>query len=168
MDRVIELGDRMVAEADDIARRVIVLWSGLSADEPWLSRYTALTQDHLPDMIRALADAALLRSGSREAGKALVRAARDHGRSRRREGHPDVAIPGEYLLLRRALRPILAELAREPTVLTSAVAHIELGISLAEAAALHGYHGDDAGARPPDDDQAPFLAGWSDFTRLIG
>jgi hypothetical protein len=167
MDRSIELGDRMIAEADDIARRITVLWSGLSEDEPWLSRYTVLTQDHLPGMIRALATAALLRPASREAGKALVRAARAHGRSRREEGHDDVAIPGEYLLLRRAIRPIIAELAREPSVLTSIVAHVELGISLAEAAALHGYHGDAAGARPPDDDDAPFLTAWADFTRLM-
>jgi hypothetical protein len=167
MDRASEMGDQMVAQADDIARRITVLWSGLSSDEPWLSRYANLTQDHLPEMVRALATAALVHPASREAGKALVRAAREHGASRRDEGHPDVTIPGEYLLLRRALRPIIAELAREPALLTSVVAHIELGIGLAEAAALHGYHGDNAGARPPDDDDAPFLATWADFARLI-
>jgi hypothetical protein len=167
MDKVSEMGDRMVAQADEIARRITVLWSGLSSDEPWLSRYANITQDHLPDMVRALATAALIRPGSREAGKALVRAARDHGATRRVEGHSEVTIPGEYLLLRRALRPIIAELAREPALLTSVVAHIELGIGLAEAGALHGYYGDDAGARPPDSDDAPFLATWADFARLI-
>jgi hypothetical protein len=38
MDKVSEMGDRMVAQADEIARRITVLWSGLSSDEPWLSR----------------------------------------------------------------------------------------------------------------------------------
>ncbi len=156
-----EFGHRLIAEADDIARRITVLWSGLARDEPWLDRYTALTQDHLPEMIRALATAALLRSGSQDAGRGLVRAARQHGSTRRDEGLDDVTIPGEYLLLRRALRPIVAELAGQPALLTSVVAHLELAMGLAEAAALHGYHRDEPDASPPEDLEAACLSEWT-------
>jgi hypothetical protein len=162
-----ELGERLIAEAGDIALRITVLWGALADREPWLSRYAGLTQDHLPEMVRTLATAALLRPGDRDAGQELVRAAREHGASRREEGHADTAIPGEYLLLRRALRPIIAELSTRPSLLTSVVARIELGIGLAEAAALHGYHGDGGGAPPPPDAEARFLGDWSAFMRLL-
>ena len=141
MDSVQEIGRRIEHDAPDLARQITVRWAALARDEPWLSHLTQIRQDHLPELIRALARAALIDPEDPDRAWNLVQAARAHGSDRREDGYDDSVIPAEYVLLRRSLRDILIRRRNTaPRLLLPIIARIELGIGLAEAASLAGYH----------------------------
>ena len=149
-----DLGHEIAENAADLAREVTVRWVELAQREPWLDHLTRIRQDNLPNLIRALARAALIDPESDDAAAGLIEEARRHGRSRKRDGYDDSVLPAEYVLLRRSLRHILIQRRdRSPSVILPTVARLELGMGLAETAALHGYHADREADRQRDDDR---------------
>lgn len=160
MQRLEEIGLGIVADAADVARQITIRWTVLARDEPWLEHLTRIRQDNLPDMIRALARAALVHPESAPEARELIHQARAHGASRREAGYEDSIIPAEYVLLRRSLRHILIRERRTPPdLLLATLSRLELGIGTAEAASLHGYHA--VGEESREDPDARLLQEWS-------
>lgn len=160
MESIQEIGRQIVHDAADLARQVTIRWAALAQDEPWLRHLTEIRQDHLPDLIRALARTALIDPESAARAGDLIEAARRHGGDRRAAGYDDSVIPAEYVLLRRSLRDILIRGRRAaPHLLLPTVARIELAMGTAEAASMHGYHAAEERSREADD--ARLLEEWS-------
>ena len=165
------IGNDLVGSAAEIARQITMRWSAMAENEPWLERFTRIRQDHLPAMIRALAEAALVAPESTGAAARLIEESRRHGASRRRDGHDDSIIPAEYVLVRRALRHVLMKEREIPAgMMLPTLSLLELGIGLAEIASLHGYHAEavesDDGRDPEAEEQealrnARMLEEWS-------
>ena len=143
-DQLVHVGQEIVRDAEALAREVTDRLSELAREEPWLEPLTRVGQDHLPELIRALARLALVDPDSLESADELIEASQRHGADRRREGHADSVIPAEYVLLRRSLRNILVRQRRTaPDLLLTTLALLEAAIGVAEIGSLHGYHAQD-------------------------
>lgn len=124
--------------ADD----VIALWESLAVSEPWLLLPQQDRVDHLPDVIRAISDAALCTAGATVPLRELTDLCVVHGLHRAEQGVPDHVIPMEYDLLRRATWIFLrrhSKVAEGQTDVT-AILRVDAAISVAMRAAIIGYH----------------------------
>lgn len=104
--------------------------------------------DHLPDLLVALADAALNDAPSEQNTRALVEAAIIHGKDRRKEGADADDVLGDYYRLRIAIWSFLQDRAYAADAPARAVLRIDLAITTATAASLVGYHEGAVEARP--------------------
>jgi hypothetical protein len=126
--------------ADEFGQLLLEQWKRIGRDEPWLALPEGISQNDLPDLIRALAAAAASGFADPAAKVALVEFAAGHGESRLREGFPEDLIFREYHLLRRTLwRRLEAEFGKHATAHEFILA-FDAGITLATSASLRGYH----------------------------
>jgi hypothetical protein len=129
-------------ETPRIVRWLLDCWTSICTTEPWLVLPPDLDQDHLPQVVRDLADAALADGDSDDARRRLAWAAVEHGGQRRRCGFAENLIHTEYYLLRRTLWTYLREQFPATPGTVEAILRIDAAITLASSASLLGYHRD--------------------------
>lgn len=133
-DDLAALGEYLIAHVD----RVVDRWEALARTEPWFVLPRDDRRDHLPDLVQAVARAALL-SGQRNRRADVVGAAVLHGSTRRQAGCPESAIPLELHLLRRAITRELIDSAPPTEAVYTAIRAVDEYISIATNASLWGY-----------------------------
>lgn len=131
------------SDADTIADEIVDSWKDISDSEQWLELPEQLDHDHLPDMIRSLAEAGLCTDFQRKACHKVGQIAAEHGAHRATEGFGENLIYREYHLLRRALASTMKERHGESATVYYASMRVDVLVSLASAAALHGLHKDE-------------------------
>lgn len=137
---LLALCETMKANAGDVSAAIIRRWHAIGRSEPWHSLPEDLDFDHLPDLIRALAAAALCTDFDRSLCREAMRVSAEHGHHRASEGLDEALIYREYHLLRRALWRELKEEHGETSAVYYATMRVDALISLANAAALHGLN----------------------------
>ena len=115
-------------------------WHEVGANEPWLALPENLDFDHLPDLIRSIASAALCTEFDREACREAIYLAAEHGQHRAEQGFGDDLIHREYHLLQRALGRRVQEEHGENARSYYATMRLDALMSLLGAGALHGVH----------------------------
>ena len=123
------------------APRVLERWTRLVAVAPY-QRPADLGAGDLPRVVRGLIEASILHPETPAAHERHVQAAVDHGERRRREGADERAIWREFEALREAVREHLATLPLSPALGREARVRLDMAISVAEMAAVRGYHRD--------------------------
>ncbi|NIP83195.1 MAG: hypothetical protein GWM90_29780 [Gemmatimonadetes bacterium] len=126
-------------DAPAVVDRVLARWQAICDREPWW-RMEHVDADHLNELVRATADAALRDDPDEGIARHFVATALAHGRDRRTDGHRDTVVHQEFLLLRRALRDDLKEQFGTTPVTHRAMTRLETALSHAEIASLHGFH----------------------------
>ena len=126
-------------DAPGIVARVLTRWKAMAEKEPWWST-DHVDADHLEELIRATADAALSPEPDEGVARHFVETAVIHGRDRRTDGHRDTVVHQEFVLLRRALRADLKEQLGVTPDTHRAISRLEMALSHGEIASLHGYH----------------------------
>lgn len=137
-----ELGRNLKQDADRIGREVIGEWDRLGTAEPWHRLPKNIDLDHLPDMIRALAEAALLSFFGEDERYGLAVACVRHGDHRYSTGHSEEVLAREYGLLRAALWQRVRSLATDSTAAAHAIIRLDSALTFAHGASLRGYHRD--------------------------
>lgn len=125
--------------AQAIVERVLARWKAICEKEPWW-RMEHVDADHLQELIRATAEAALRVEPDEAVARHFVETALAHGRDRRTDGHRDTVVHQEFVLLRRALRDDLKEHLGVTLATHRAISRLDMALSHAEIASLHGYH----------------------------
>lgn len=140
--------ERMHGDADAIARAVQEAWSDEADREPGERLPPDLALDHLPELIAAVA-AAALKPDDMGARDQVARLGIKHGGHRRREGFGQVVVFREMHLLRRLLWQESRRRYTDGDVLTGAALRIDRVLTLALSASLRGH---EAGDTPVPDD----------------
>jgi hypothetical protein len=135
-----DLGITLQENARDTSDQIIRRWREIADAEPWLALPPNLSFDHLPQLIRGMANAALCSDFSREACAEVAATAADHGHYRAGEGFDENLIYREYHLLRRAFADRLQEDHGRGAFVFMATMRLDSIGSLCQAAALHGLH----------------------------
>ena len=128
------------SEADQLVSQVIDHWGKIGVDEPWLSLPATVSHDHLADLLKALANAALCSLREASSRRWLVERGAQHGLDRHVEGFSEELLYREYHLLRTFLWEWIR--VRWGTVgdAHEAILLLDAGITLATSASLRGYH----------------------------
>lgn len=134
------LCETVKASATAIAAKVVGRWEQIAGAEPWLQLPPELDFDHIPDLIRALADAALCTEYDRTLCRKAMGIAAGHGHHRAGQGFGENLIHREYHLLRRALAFTLKEEHGDGADVFYATMRLDALMSLTGAAALHGLY----------------------------
>jgi hypothetical protein len=134
--------ETLKANANELAGSIVRRWRTIGSNEPWHALPDDLDFDHLPDLIRALAGAALCTDFDRGMCRKVVSVSADHGRHRGSEGLDEALLYREYHLLRRALWLQMKENHGETSTVYYATMRVDALISLANAASLHGLNQD--------------------------
>lgn len=129
----------IAADAAGVARSVLERWDRILSEEPWWST-SHVDSDHLVELVRATADAALAEDVDEGISTRFIETALRHGRDRRDDGHRDTVIHQEFVLLRRALREDLRERCGMAPGTHEATSRLDGALNHAEIASLHGYH----------------------------
>lgn len=135
-----QIGEILKTSADEVALSVVQRWRELGKAEEWLTLPEDLDMDHLPSLIRSLADSALVSDFGKPECTRLVDAAALHGQHREEAGFGEDLIFREYHLLRRSLWNRLRERFGENAQTFYATMRLDTVIGLATAASLQGYH----------------------------
>ena len=136
------LSSLVLEEAPRLAAAVVREWRRDAASFGWSGTEDSIDEDHLAELIQALAASALARdSGPPDAARALVRTAVLHGRERREDGFTEEMLFREYHLLRRGLWEELRK--NDPDSAGDTILRIDAEITLATGASLRGYHWED-------------------------
>ena len=149
---LVSLAEVIKANADAVSADILDRWDRIARNESWHRLPQDLDHDHMPELIRALAGAALGTEFDRSLCKRVVELAARHGYHRAREGLDEALIYREYHLLRRALwERLKAEHGENATVYYAAM-RIDTLISLSTSASVHGWNRDalSAAGRWPD------------------
>jgi hypothetical protein len=133
------LGEFLRDNADTIAREIMADWDQVGVKEPWHRLPPNIDQDHLPDMIRFLAEAALLTFFAEQPRRTLAWAAVQHGQHRFTFGLSEEILGREYALLRWAMWRRLKQQG-DTGAASEAIIRLDSGISFAHGASLRGYH----------------------------
>ena len=121
-------------------KEVLGEWHKLTRQEPWLALPEIFSLNHLPEVIRGLARAALVAPGDRNALAEKVWAAAQHGQDRLEQGFAEHLIHTEYHLLRRSLWRFIQREHGQSLQHYEAIARLDAATTLATSAALLGYH----------------------------
>jgi hypothetical protein len=132
--------DEVKRSRQEITDAVIHEWGGIQKAETWLQLPEDLDQDHLPDLISAIADTALCTLFGETERNALVWVAVEHGRQRRSHGYQDDLLYREYSLLRRALWHVIRHRFARTGLASEAVIRVDAAITLATGGSLRGYY----------------------------
>lgn len=124
---------------DLLARRIVAEWREMGTREVWFGLPPAMQFDHLPDVISAFSEAALIRDFERESTTSALETSAVHGHHRQIEGFPESFLYTEYHLLRRSMWHFLSETVAPDDAIRS-VYRMDVGITLATMAALRGFH----------------------------
>jgi len=130
----------IAANADQLARTVVGDWGSIIEREPWLALPAVIDQDHLPDLIRCLADCAVGREFDRGACRGLIDTAASHGHSRYILGVDENILFREYHLLRHGIWNHLRDDYGASEEMVPVITRFDAGITLSTRASLHGYH----------------------------
>lgn len=125
---------------------VVSTWEVLVKEEPWFSLPSERRRSNLDDVVEALAEAALMSAGNREANRKAVLAGIAHGANRREQGIPESLIPIEFHLLRHALWRFLHETFAANENTYTAIMTIDATITLVLNAAMWGYYREEISA----------------------
>jgi hypothetical protein len=139
---------RRNAELRDDLALVLAEWEEVSREEPWHVNPERYGLDSLHETVRAVLDVALGDGGDKEASERLVRAAVAHGDQRRVQGTGDEALLREYHALRAALWRYLRQVRMPASEALTAIARVDMVITVATTAALRGYHRSDRQPSP--------------------
>lgn len=137
---LLTLCETLKANAEEVATDIVRRWGEIAVGEPWQALPPGLGNDHLPSLIRSLADAALCTEFDREMCRAMVRDSAKHGQDRGDEGFDESLLYREYHLLRRALWQRMKEEHGETRTVYYATMRIDALVSLANSAALYGLN----------------------------
>lgn len=118
---------------------IMVEWSVIAADEPWVALPEGERIDGLPQVLESLITVALFDPLRTEAHEKLVHVAGLHGIQRRDTAQPGDVIFREYYLLRNAIWSVLSRESRDPDVY-DAMIHLDAAINTALRASLFGFH----------------------------
>jgi hypothetical protein len=140
--------NRRNAELRDDLALILEEWQRLSREEPWHIQPMRYGLDSLHETIRAVLDVALGDGGDKAASERLVRAAAAHGDQRRVQGVGDDAVLREYHALRTAIWRYLLRAPMPESEALTAIARVDMVITVATTAALRGYHRSDMPASP--------------------
>jgi hypothetical protein len=135
-----DVADDLKARRDEIARRVIDDWYGIREREPWLGLPEDLDQDHLPDLITALADTALATFFAEDVRSNMVWTAVEHGEQRRESGYEENLIYREYTQLRSVVWSEIRDRYAGSGKASAAVVRLDAAISLALGGSLRGFY----------------------------
>lgn len=118
---------------------VIAVWRREASDEPWTHFPADLDVDHLPELIRGLADA-IDSENAEDAHHRQLWAAVRHGQDRLKKGFSDSLVLAEHQVIRLALwRFIRRHHDGSPSALP-AIGRVDAALTLVTLAALRGYH----------------------------
>jgi hypothetical protein len=126
---------RIVSEAkNDILDR----WEQ-TPSMPWTSG-ASRQWDHLPELVQALADAALTEPSTSACVHAMIETALEHGGTRRREGGDTEDVFDDYYRLRTAIWDHLRASPLPIADAERAVLRLDMAITTATGASLIGFH----------------------------
>jgi hypothetical protein len=129
------LRDDIKAHVDEILQT----WTQIAVAEPWMSLPSHHRLDALPTVTVALADAALTPGhGRADRYRQFVRAAADHGATRRQQGFDRELLFTEQYLLREAIWQFLAR--DHPDDAADAVLRLDAAVTVGTRASLVGFH----------------------------
>ena len=134
-----ELGVQLCEGAESITKEIMADWGEIGSREPWNRLPPTMDHDHLPDMIRSLADTALITFFADEKRAALAWVAVHHGWHRFEFGVAEETLHREYDLLRGALWKRLRQNG-PPSEASHAIIRLDSALSFAHGASLRGYH----------------------------
>lgn len=134
-----ELGLLIQQSAGTLAKQVLEDWREVGRKERWLALPESITFDSLPEVLQAVAAAALVTPFDAAACRVLVGFAAEHGETRQREGFPERLIYTEYQLLRRSLWEFVRERIGADAA-PGAIMQVDAVLSLGTLASLRGYH----------------------------
>lgn len=137
---LVTLCETLKANAQEVATDILARWDEVAKGEPWQALPPGLDTDHLPQLIRSLAGAALCTEFDLKLCRKVVRDSAEHGKTRAREGMGDTLLYREYHLLRRALWQQMKEQHGETATVYYATMRLDALVSLANSAALHGLN----------------------------
>jgi hypothetical protein len=161
---------RRNAELRDDLAPILAEWEAVSREEPWHVHPERYGLDSLNEAVRAVLDVALGDGGDKEASERLIRAAAAHGDQRRVQGTGDEALLREYHALRASLWRYLRRIPMAEAEALTAIARVDMVITVATTAALRGYHRSDM--QPSPDWAAELLrairSGSSDIVAAFG
>jgi hypothetical protein len=133
------LGSFLTEDAQLIADQIMTDWEIVGQLEPWHRIPPNLDQDHLPEMITAIADAALRTFFDHAERRDLAWVAARHGEHRASQGVSEEVLSREYQLLRWALWRRLKPKG-SPAEASEAIIRIDSALTLAHGASLRGFH----------------------------
>lgn len=128
------------SEADRLVEEVIDHWGKLATQEPWLSLPATVSHDHLADLLKALANAALCSLREVDSRRWLVERAAQHGVDRLVEGFSEELLYREYHLLRTFLWDWILTRWGSLEDAHEAILLLDSAITLSTSASLRGYH----------------------------
>jgi hypothetical protein len=137
---LLSLAEMIKANAEEISADILARWERIGRTETWHRLPEDLDHDHMPQLIRAMAAAALGTEFDRSLCERVVDLAAQHGYHRSREGLDEALIYREYHLLRRALWERLKTQHGENATVYYAAMRLDTLISLTTAAAVHGWN----------------------------
>jgi hypothetical protein len=134
----------MTRMCDDLtvnAPRIVALWDRAVESEPWIAPRQVARPDFVPDLVEAIAGAAVCLPPSRASVLALARAAAAHASRRAIAGAEHSRIMVEYYFLRNAIWAYFGERHAEiDDDDLRAILFVDMAISIATRAALLGYY----------------------------
>lgn len=129
------IAEGVIGHADEVLEH----WHDAVVHEPWFTLPRNERSGFLPELIVALAEAAVLMPGDRESCRKVVVAAAAHGRARRANGIPETSIPIEFHLLRQAIAHYLLQSFSPSEALSNSILAFDAAISLGLNACMWGY-----------------------------
>lgn len=161
---------RRNAELRDDLAPILREWEAVSREEPWHVNPERYGIDSLHEAVRAVLDVALGDGGDKHASERLVRAAAAHGDQRRVQATGDEALLREYHALRASLWRYLHRTPMPAAEALTAIARVDMVITVATTAALRGYHRSDMPASPEWGTELLryIAAGSSDIVKMFG
>ena len=131
------LGIDLVQHAPDVLR---LAEEAMAETALW--RPPRHTLEPLADVIVGLVDASLINPGELPAHERKIEAAVRYGERRRAEGFTDMFLVGEFAALREGLRRYVERCASPPSVARPALVRLDMAQTVAELAAMRGFHRD--------------------------
>lgn len=129
------LGIDLIARAPEVLRLAAEAFA-----ETALWRPPGHTLEPLAEVIVGLVDASLVNPTEVPAHARKIEAAVRYGERRREEGLTDMFLIGEFTALREGLRRYVAQCASPPEVGRAALVRLDMAQSVAELAAMRGFH----------------------------
>jgi hypothetical protein len=146
-DRRVQAQRRNAEFRDDLAP-ILAEREAISREEPWHVHPERYGVDSLNEVVRAVLDVALGDGGDKNASERLVRAAAAHGDQRRIQATGDEALLREYHAVRASLWRYLLRVRMPSSEAVTAIARVDMVITVATTAALRGYHRSDMAPSP--------------------
>jgi hypothetical protein len=123
----------------EIAKEMVLSWRRIAETEVWHSLPPEMSFDDLPNVIKAVALAALCDRFERDDLHDILRYSSEHGFHRNGDGFQEGHLYTEYHLMRRSLWDFLRS-HLEGSQAIAVVTRADAALSLATMAGLRGFH----------------------------